>query len=104
MRNSIFGIVAGWEEVITPLELTLELYTRAIEASVSPDGGMVQGILTDYQAYAGNPNEVTVFAPEQVTQLVQSAAQVSLDADFLQTAYNDIAAYRQVQKDGIKRK
>ena len=25
VRNSIWGIVAGWEEVITSLELTLEL-------------------------------------------------------------------------------
>ena len=35
VRNTIFGIVAGWEEVITPLEFTLELYDRKDDISGS---------------------------------------------------------------------
>ena len=65
---------------------------------------MVQGILTDYTAYAGNPKEVTIFEPNQVTQLVDEAAKTELDQTFLRSAYDDIAAYRKVQKDGVKRK
>lgn len=103
-RNTILGIAAGWEEVLTPLELTLELYTRSMETETSPDATMVQGILTDYTGYAGNPNEVTVFEPNQVAQLVEEAAKTELDQAFLHVAYDDIAAYRKMQKDGVKRK
>ncbi len=103
-RNTIVGIVAGWEEVLTPLELTLELYARSMETGTPPDTKMVQGVLSDYTAYAGNPKEVTVFEPNQVAQLVDEAAKTELNDEFLRIAYSDIADYRKVQKEGIKRK
>ncbi|MEW6081815.1 MAG: type I-D CRISPR-associated protein Cas7/Csc2 [Bacillota bacterium] len=94
MRNSIVGIVAGWEEMITPLELTLELYDRREDLS----GDTVAGILDRYQAYAGNPNKLKVFTPEQVDLMVEQVAEVSLDRRFLDEAYADVAQYRLEQK------
>ena len=38
-RNSILGIVAGWEEIITPLELTLELYSKLYSNPDEIDNG-----------------------------------------------------------------
>lgn len=93
-RNTFFGIVAGWEEIITPLELTLELYDK--KDSLTPSA--VKTLLEDkYKSLAGNPNEVTVLDPSDVEVLVKECAEQPLDRSFLDKAYNDIAQYRRAQ-------
>lgn len=93
-RNTFFGIVAGWEEIITPLELTLELYDK--KDSLTPSA--VKTLLEDkYKSLAGNPNEVTVLDPSDVEALVKECADQPLDRSFLDKAYNDIAQYRRAQ-------
>lgn len=93
VRNTIFGIVAGWEEVLTPLEFTLELYDRKNDIS----GATVQAIAEAYKPLAGNPARVQVFAPEQVEALVKAAADTALDKAFLRASYEDIKEYRREQ-------
>jgi len=93
VRNTIFGIVAGWEEVITPLEFTLELFDRR-EAI---NGATVAAIAETYKPLAGNPARVTVFSPDQVEAIVKAAADTALDKAFLQTSYDDIKEYRKEQ-------
>lgn len=102
-RNTIVGLVAGWEEIITPLEITLELYARCVQPDkvkerASLDGATVAGILTQYQDLAGNPDKVQVFTTEQVDEVVKAAAQTELNTQFLRAAYDDVRAYRDVQK------
>lgn len=93
-RNTFFGIVAGWEEIITPLELTLELYDK--KDSLTPSA--VKPLLEDrYKSLAGNPNKVTVLDPADVEALVKECADQPLDRSFLDKAYNDIAQYRRAQ-------
>lgn len=102
VRNTILGIGGGWEEVITPLELTLELYARCIEGidgkPENLDSGTVQNVLETYREYAGNPSKVQVFTTEEVTSFISEVAQTELDEEFLRTAYGDIVNYRDVQK------
>jgi len=93
VRNTIFGIAAGWEEVLTPLEFTLELFDRKEDIS----GATVQAIAKAYVALAGNPARVQVFASEQVEAIVKAAADMPLDKAFLQTSYDDIKEYRKEQ-------
>jgi CRISPR-associated protein Csc2 len=93
-RNTLFGVVAGWEEIITPLELTLELY----DLKDKLDPGVLKTTLeTKYKGLAGNPDRVTVLAPGDVDALVNECAKVPLDRSFLDKAYNDVAEYRQAQ-------
>lgn len=94
MRNSIFGIVGGWEEVLTPLELTLELYDKRTEISKDT----VKEIVTEYKGLAGNPDRVTVFEPAQIDQLVEEATRTRLTEKFLKGAYKDADQYREEQK------
>lgn len=107
-RNTIVGLVGGWEEVITPLELTLELYARCVaptpEQRATLDGMTVAAILQAYTAYAGNPAKVKVFTPEEVEAIVAAAAAVELDKTFLQSAYDNVREYRRVQADAGKKK
>ncbi len=99
MRNSIFGVVAGWEEIITPLEFTLELFDQRANLN----GNTVKAIAEKYQPLAGNPDKVKVFTPDEVDAIVKAVAETQLTKDFLQKAYDDVAQYREAQADKKKK-
>lgn len=91
-RNTFFEVVAGWEEVITPLELTMELYDR--RGNLDSAGLKIKTLLeTKYKALAGNPDRMRVLEPDEVDSLVKECANTALDRSFLDKAYNDIAEY-----------
>lgn len=93
-RNTLFGVVAGWEEIITSMELTLELYDQ----KDGLDPAALTGILErKYKALAGNPDRVTVLAPDEVDALAKECAEIPLDRAFLDKAYNDVTDYRKAQ-------
>ncbi len=94
-RNTFFGVVAGWEEIITPLELTLELYDQKDGLDPEAAKGLLEG---KYRALAGNPDRVIVLAPEEVDDLVKACGEVKLDRKFLDKAYGDVAEYRTTQE------
>lgn len=94
IRNSIWGIVAGWEEVITSLELTLELADRLEDLNAET---LKQIIEEKYKPMAGNPRRVEVLDPAEVDDLVKACAAVDMDKTFLEQAYQDIAGYRAEQ-------
>jgi CRISPR type I-D-associated protein Csc2 len=93
-RNTIFGVVAGWEEIITPLELTMELYDQKDKIDSAALGILLDG---KYKALTGNPDKVTVLTTEEVDTLVGESAKISLDRSFLDKAYNDVTEYRKSQ-------
>lgn len=94
VRNTFFGVVAGWEEIITPLELTLELYDQ--RDGLDPDAA--RGLLErKYKTLAGNPDRVTILAPADVDDLVKECAETPLDQQFLDKAYDHVAEYRKAQ-------
>lgn len=94
VRNSIFGIVAGWEEVITPLELTLQLYDRKDQI----DGKTVRSIVQEYVPLAGNSKKVVCLSPTEVDAVVRLASEEEMSKKFLQDAYANIATYRDSQE------
>jgi CRISPR type I-D-associated protein Csc2 len=93
-RNTFFGIVAGWEEILTPLELTLELYDQ--KDLLEP--AALKTLLEDkYSGLAGNPEQVIVLDPREVDALVKQCADIPLDGNLLRKAYKDIEEYRRAQ-------
>jgi CRISPR type I-D-associated protein Csc2 len=93
-RNTFLGVVAGWEELITPLEFTLELYDQREQL----DADAMRSVLEQkYKALAGNPERIRVLPTAEVDAVVQECAQTPLDKTFLDKAYNDIAGYRKEQ-------
>lgn len=93
-RNTFFGIVAGWEEIITPLELTLELYDLRDNLTSVALNVILEG---KFKALAGNPDRVMVLSSTEVDGFVKECADRPLDAEFLDKTYNDIAEYRRAQ-------
>lgn len=96
-RNTFFGLVAGWEEIITPLELTLELYDKKDEQDGFTPSSVKELLDKKYKPLAGNPDKVTVLDPIDMDALVKECADQPLDRQFLDKAYGDIAQYRQSQ-------
>ena len=94
VRNSVFGIIGGWEEVITPLELTLELYDQRDNLV----GDTFKTIAEKYKPLAGNPDRVTIFSPDEVDAIVEAAANTPLDKSLLTTAYSDAKTYVDAQQ------
>ncbi|NLI12599.1 type I-D CRISPR-associated protein Cas7/Csc2 [Pelotomaculum propionicicum] len=94
VRNTIIGVTAGWEEVITSLELTLELYDRRDKITPAEIAAFIK---RDYVPKAGNPGKVIVLKPEQTDELIKECVNTALDKGFLEKAYKDIGEYRAVQ-------
>ena len=99
MRNTVFGIVAGWEEIITPLELTLELYDHQSEG-ITP--GTVVTLLQDYAQSAAHQARVKVLSAGDVESLVAEMRMFELDKAFLGSVYDAAEAYRKGQGEKPK--
>lgn len=99
-RNTFLGVVAGWEEIITPLELTLELYDQK---EVLDPKWLEKTLEKKYKAMAGNPAQVTVLSPDEVDELVKECGDKPLDRQFLDKVYSDIAEYRVEQGEKKKK-
>lgn len=79
-RNSILGVVAGWEEIITSLELTLELYDQKDGLDA---GAVKERLETKYKGFAGNPERLVFLTPHEVDALAKECAETPLDGGFL---------------------
>ncbi len=94
VRNTIWGIVAGWEEVITSLELTLELADHLDKLNAEVIKQIVQ---EKYLPMTGNPKQIVMLEPAEIEALVKVCAETEMDGAFLEAAYQDIAKYREEQ-------
>lgn len=96
-RNSFLGVVLGWEEIITSLELVLELYDIRDDLSAERLADILN---SKYLPLAGNPDRVVILTPDEVEDLVRECVNVPLDRNFLDKAYADVAEYRREQGPG----
>lgn len=96
IRNTIMAVVAGWEEIITSLELTLELYDRKDNISFE----VIHDILeTSYLPLAGNKNKVMILGKEEVGSLLSECINIDIDKQFLDKAYSQVKEYKKIQSN-----
>lgn len=93
-RNTFFGVIVGWEEIVTPLELTMELYDQKDKLDPAALQTLFDG---KYKTIAGNPDKVTILTPQEMDALIKECAETPLNRSFLDKAYNDVADYRKAQ-------
>ncbi|MCK4260567.1 MAG: type I-D CRISPR-associated protein Cas7/Csc2 [Halanaerobiales bacterium] len=93
VRNNIVGIIGGWEELISPLEFTLELADLDIfdmkEAMQKVDS---------YKEYAAHPAEIQIIMGDPLNQILTELQNFELSKEFLEEAYMDIKKYREIQE------
>jgi CRISPR type I-D-associated protein Csc2 len=93
VRNHIVGIAAGWEELVTPMELTLNLAEEEDypKASVHP-------ILDRAVNETGHPEKIKILSEEEMQTIVDMAREHPLDKSFLEEAFKDIRDFRKIQE------
>jgi CRISPR type I-D-associated protein Csc2 len=94
-RNTLIGIVAGWEEIITPLELTLELYDD--RTLVGDSDLLAKRLNQEYAQKTGNPKQVKVLSSSEIDEVVKECVDSPLDMPFLDKVYKDVKDYRSEQ-------
>jgi CRISPR type I-D-associated protein Csc2 len=94
IRNTIIGVIAGWEEVITSLELSLELFEQ--QNSINPIN-VNKIILEKYLPLTANPDKVVILTPEEIDSLVKECTGTQFDKSFITTSYQNIKEYRAIQ-------
>ncbi|MBN1800677.1 MAG: type I-D CRISPR-associated protein Cas7/Csc2 [Candidatus Lokiarchaeota archaeon] len=81
-RNEILGIIGGFEEIMTPLELKLELNTvlnGEENATFNQILDHLDGVFKKYKQKASTPNSITVISGEDVNKLIEEMQQVELN-------------------------
>jgi len=103
VRNHIIGITAGWEEIITPLELSLELYEKYTsnsngQLSVWADGddkSDLTSILEKYKSEAIFSDKIQIFTDKKLEEIVDSIKTFELDKEFLESLDKDVKVFKE---------
>lgn len=99
VRNTILGIVAGYEEVITPLEYSLEL-------AADFDGDLNKKtveILEKYKALSGSRSNIVVLSPNETQSLIGEIQDLSLSLPFVDTMYKQVDKFIEVATQDPKK-
>lgn len=99
VRNTVLGIVAGLEEVVTPLEYSLEL-----SGDFSDDlGKKTQQILEKYREMCGSRADVVVLSSEETKALVQQIQDLPMDKSLVDSMYKQVDSFLKVAKQDPKK-
>ncbi|MEM2930786.1 MAG: type I-D CRISPR-associated protein Cas7/Csc2 [Thermoproteota archaeon] len=90
VSNIILGIVGGWEEIISSLELTLELYDVYYSTTGKIDLNTIKAILDAYKTRASFIDKVKVLMPDEVLNVIKAVQQFDLSKEFLEESYKDV--------------
>jgi CRISPR type I-D-associated protein Csc2 len=94
VRNHLYGVVAGWEEVITPLEYALSLAAE----SGTPTRELTYQILEKtYKGLASMKQQVKVLTVAELQQLTDDVQSFELSREFVEAVYQDAAGFREFQ-------
>jgi len=88
--NIILGIVGGWEEVISSLELNLELYDVYDSSNGKINLESVENILNKYKTKSAFKNKVKVLTPTEVSNIIKAVQQFDISKEFLEESYKDV--------------
>ena len=83
--NEVIGIIAGYEEIITSLELNLEISSRGINGLMAS--------LERYKELAAFPNKVLILGPEKTSKLVDAVRRFEPDQEFMKALREKAAEF-----------
>lgn len=103
VRNHVAGLAAAYEEILSPLELTLELAKHHVGYKMDDVRATVADILNGYKKRAAMSDRVTVLKPDQITRLLEAVQRAKIDATFLDAAYGAAGEFRKSQAAYLKK-
>ncbi len=92
VRNTILGIVAGYEEVITPLEYSLEL---AADFEGDLNKKTVE-ILEKYKTLSGSRSNIVILTPNETQSVVGDVQDLSLNLPFVDIMHKQVDKFLKV--------
>jgi CRISPR type I-D-associated protein Csc2 len=98
VRNHLVGVVAAYEEVLSPLELTL-----ALSAGPSPSPETVKTALDEFATRCGTPGKAKVLPSAELDGLVKAVQDKEVDKALLDGAYEAAGTFRKAQADYVKK-
>ncbi len=100
MRNKILGIVAGWESIITPLELTLILYqqyTKNTSDTFVIDSKAIKTVINEYKGLAAFSNKVKVLDENETDNVIRAVSEFEFTKEFLEKFDEDVEEFKKEQ-------
>lgn len=101
VRNIPIAVIAGWEEVITPLELTLHLFDK-FETEKTISSKQLTDILQEYIKMAGFQDKIMTIIDDKLDKLIADISEQTVTKEFLKETIKDAEDFRKEQKDKDK--
>lgn len=101
IRNHVIGIAAGWEEIITPLELALELYaeyTNIQNKIFTANGIDLESILNRYKNEAVFGDKIQILTGKDLEASIISAKLFQINKEFLESLDKDTKNFKEKSK------
>lgn len=105
VRNHVVGIAAGMQELITPLELTLELADRRKDFESTPENltKMVYDILLRYRKAASFGTTAKVLTPDELRDVLCEIQSTVVDKEFIKAVLLDSLRFHKDAREALQR-
>ena len=100
VRNTVLGIVAAHEEIITSLEYSLELAHRFDDDLYST----TEEILKKYKDLSASRSDVVVLSASEVKRLVNDVQDISVDKALVDAMWKDVDSFIGIAKQKPEKK
>ena len=102
VRNHIVGISTGYEEIASPLELTLRLADTKADTAAVPRGRVTE-ILSDFKRRSSMPDRVHVFEEAELQALLSDIQAVEINDVFVNAAFKAAEDFQKHQATYLKK-
>lgn len=100
MVNHIVGIIGGYEEVITSLDLLLELADTELKGDIHK---LLEKILPKYGEYAAFGDKLTIILGKQLEDLVSNIQRFEVDKSIVQKMYEQASNFEKKAEEAAKK-
>jgi len=97
IRNIPIAIIGGWEEVITPLELTIKLYDQSKDTKFITSE-MVEKTIAEYSKKAGFGDKIINITGDELEALLEKVSSFEISKEFLESMLKASKDFKDDQK------
>jgi len=98
--NHVVGIIGGYEEVITSLDLLLELAETGLREDVHKS---MEKILPKYEEYAAFGDKLTIIVGKRLEELVGNIQKFEISEEMVKRMYEQAAAFEEKAEAAAKK-
>ncbi len=99
VRNEIIGIIGGYEEIVTPLELTMELRSLLQDDKNITLEDIIKEtskISEKYKKSAASPTDITILSLDKVNLIINAIREIKLDSGIIGEMKADASTFTKI--------